>query len=157
MAQLTSRRYERRHRPLVEFVHRFQIPRRQSVTLFCSAESRQAHMALFSRIVSSTASKLALAIIWTTARSVPLPICLCPAAVAPGCMTDDAPESAVSVPANADVLHVGKFDERGNCWLADFDDGTVRLYSGESTGERIKRWTDMPSSSWKIVWTHMRP
>ena len=34
------------------------------------------------------------------------------------CWTLDAPESAINVPANADVDHVGKFDDNGELMLA---------------------------------------
>ena len=74
--------------------------------------AERVYMALFVRMTSSMTSRLALAIICTTARSVPLPICFWPeAAVVWGTLA--APERAVRVPAKAEVLQVGRFEERG--------------------------------------------
>jgi hypothetical protein len=60
------------------------------------------------------------------------------------CVALDAPDSAVRVPANALVDHVGKFDAKGlETVAAGFDDWCVRLYNGVSDGDRRKRWCDM--------------
>ena len=63
-------------------------------------------------------------------------------------MALDAPESAVSVPANAEVDQVGKLDARGDVALGTgFVDWCVRLYKGVSDGDSTKRWWDIVNHS----------
>jgi hypothetical protein len=71
------------------------------------------HIPLSRRTTSSITSRLALAIIWITCRSWPPPI-RTPPPCAPVCETLYAPDNAVSVPANADVDHDGRFADRGD-------------------------------------------
>lgn len=60
------------------------------------------------------------------------------------CVALDAPDSAVSVPANADVDQVGRFDARGDVTLGTgFVDWCVRLYNGVSDGDSRNRWCDI--------------
>jgi hypothetical protein len=55
-----------------------------------------------------------------------------------------APDSAVNVPANADVDQVGRLDDSGEVVLgAGLDDKWVRLYKGVSDGDKINKWWDM--------------
>lgn len=60
------------------------------------------------------------------------------------CVALDAPDSAVSVPANADVDQVGRLDARGDVTLGTgFVDWCVRLYNGVSDGDSRNRWCDI--------------
>jgi hypothetical protein len=100
-------------------------------------------MLLSRRTTSSTMSRLAFAIIWITCRSCPPPIRTPPPCVLI-CATLDAPDNAVSVPAKAVVDHEGRFADSGDgAAAAGFDDRCVRLYSGVSEGDSMKRWCDM--------------
>jgi hypothetical protein len=104
--------------------------------------ARRTHIVGSLYITSSITSRPAFAIICITCRSCPPPIRTAPPLVC--CVALDAPESAVSVPANADVDHVGKFDARGDVTLGTgFVDWCVRLYSGVSDGDNTKRWCDI--------------
>lgn len=94
------------------------------------------------RITSSIASKLAFAIICITWRSCPPPTLVCP--LVDCCVVLDAPESAVNVPAKADVDHVGKLAARGEVTVCvGFEDWCVSVYSGVSDGERRNKWCDI--------------
>ena len=65
------------------------------------------------RITSSITSRLAFAIIWMTCRSLPPPMRTPPPDMWCDCAALDAPESAVRVPANAEVDQLGRLDARG--------------------------------------------
>ena len=74
------------------------------------------------------------------------------------CVALDAPDSAVSVPANALVDHVGKFEAKGlETLAAGFDDWCVRLYNGVSDGDKRKRWCDMFSVGGQDEEKHLNP
>lgn len=63
------------------------------------------------------------------------------------CAVLDAPDNAVSVPANADVDQLGRFDAKGEVTdCTGFDEKCVSSYSGVSEGESRNRWWDMLSS-----------
>ena len=66
------------------------------------------------RITSSITSRLAFAIIWMTCRSLPPPMRTPPPCMLYDCATLDAPDKAVSVPANAEVDQLGRFDASGD-------------------------------------------
>ena len=56
------------------------------------------------------------------------------------CVVLDAPDSAVRVPANADVDHVGRLDDNGDeTPPAGLVDEYVRLYIGVSEGDSMNR------------------
>ena len=94
------------------------------------------------RITSSITSRLALAIIWMTCLSCPPPIRTEPPVVCWGAL--EAPDNAVSVPAKADVDHVGRLAARGDERLVTgFVEWWVRLYNGVSEGDSRKRWCDI--------------
>jgi hypothetical protein len=90
------------------------------------------------RITSSITSRLALAIIWMTCRSWPPPTRTPPLDVV--CAVLEAPDKAVSVPANAEVDHDGRLDDNGDIVLAaGRDEKCVRLYNGVSDTDSIKK------------------
>lgn len=138
---LTSRRHKRRHRPVVEFIHRLQVPAPSQPRSYLPLAAT--YIAPSLRITSSTASKLAFAIICITCRSCPPPTRVGPLPV-DCCVALDAPDSAVSVPANADVDHVGRFAASGEVTVcAGFSDWCVSEYRGVSEGESRNRWCDI--------------
>ena len=110
---LTAWGDERRHRPFIELVYRFQIPATPS--LHARPTARITHIVFSLRMTSSITSSPAFAIIWITWRSCPPPTRTEPPLVV--CVALDAPDSAVRVPANADVDHVGRFDANGDVTL----------------------------------------
>lgn len=110
--RLTPGRDERRHRPFVELVHRSQVPATASV-VWVQPSQRPPYIALSFRIKSSITSRLAFAIIWITWRSCPPPILAPPPCTWCDCVALEAPDNAVSVPANADVDQLGRFDDSG--------------------------------------------
>ena len=110
---LTAWGDERRHRPFIELVYRFQIPATPS--LHARPTARITHIVFYLRMTSSITSSPAFAIIWITWRSCPPPTRTEPPLVV--CVALDAPDSAVRVPANADVDHVGRFDANGDVTL----------------------------------------
>ena len=142
---LTSWRNKCRHRPFIELVHWLEIPvsrvpnHHYPIGYLHAATT---HIVFSLRITSSITSKLALAIIWMTCLSCPPPMRTDPPVVCWGAL--EAPDNAVSVPAKADVDHVGKFAASGEVRLATgFVEWCVRLYNGVSEGDSKKRWCDI--------------
>jgi hypothetical protein len=142
----TSRRNKRRHRPFIKLIYRLEIPIKSSTFKRCYSAIQQCTHIVFSlRITSSITSRLALAIIWMTCLSCPPPIRTEPPVVCWGAL--EAPDNAVSVPAKADVDHVGRLAARGDVTvITGFVEWWVRLYNGVSEGDSRKRWCDMSST-----------
>lgn len=114
--ELTSRSNECWYRPFIEMINILQVPTdveyNQHLVLCKKREIRVTYIALFNRTTSSTASKLAWAIIWVTYRSCPLPT-LGADPADPGWFILDAPVKAFKVLAKVEEDHDGKFDESG--------------------------------------------
>lgn len=79
--------------------------------------SASAHIRLSLRITSSITSRLALATICITCLSFPPPMRAPPPCTWYACAALGAPESAVNVPANAEVDQLGRFAARGDVVL----------------------------------------
>lgn len=139
---LTSWRNKCGHRPFIELVYRLEIPVFNHCYRVILATQKCTHIVFSLRITSSITSRLALAIIWMTCLSCPPPIRTEPPVVCWGAL--EAPDNAVSVPAKADVDHVGRLAARGDVTLiTGFVEWCVRLYNGVSEGDNRKRWCDM--------------
>ncbi len=139
---LTAWGDERRHRPFIELVYRFQIPATPS--LHARPTARITHIVFSLRITSSITSSPAFAIIWITWRSCPPPTRTEPPLVV--CVALDAPDSAVRVPANADVDHVGRFDANGTShW------GQASLTDGSNCREAYPMATTETSDA-TMIW-----
>ena len=111
-AFLTAWSDECRNSPFIEFIHRFQVPAPSSTQL--TSFHITTYIVFSFLITSSIISRLAFAIIWMTWRSCPPPRRTPPAVC---CVVLDAPESAVSVPANAEVDQFGRFADNGDVML----------------------------------------
>jgi len=139
---LTARRHKRRHCPFIELVYRLQIPACTVIYFLIYRTSTYIRFCLC--ISSSTTSRLAFAIICITWRSCPPPTRTAPPVVC--CVALDAPESAVSVPANALVDQVGRFEASGDVTVGTgLVEWCVRLYNGVSDGDSRNKWCDMIS------------